>query len=27
LVSKKATGGAHLAKELLAYAQADGKRK
>jgi transcriptional regulator of arginine metabolism len=27
LVSKKATGGAHLAKELLAYAQGDGKRK
>lgn len=27
LVSKKATGGALLAKELLAYAQADGKRK
>jgi transcriptional regulator of arginine metabolism len=27
LVSKKATGGAHLAKELLAYAQTDGKRK
>ena len=27
LVSKKATGGAHLAKELLAYAQADRKRK
>ena len=26
LVSKKATGGAHLAKELLAYAQGDGKR-
>jgi hypothetical protein len=26
-VSKKATGGALLAKELLAYAQADGKRK
>ena len=27
LVSKKATGGAQLAKELLAYAQADRKRK
>ena len=27
LVSKKATGGAHLAKELLAYAQGEGKRK
>ena len=27
LVSKKTTGGAHLAKELLAYAQGDGKRK
>jgi arginine repressor len=27
LVSKKATGGAHLAKELLAYAQGDGKKK
>jgi transcriptional regulator of arginine metabolism len=27
LVSKKATGGAHLAKELLAYAHSDGKRK
>jgi transcriptional regulator of arginine metabolism len=27
LVSKKATGGANLAKELLAYAQSDGKRK
>jgi transcriptional regulator of arginine metabolism len=27
LVSKKATGGAHLAKELLAYAQGVGKRK
>ena len=27
LVSKKATGGAHLSKELLAYAQADRKRK
>jgi len=27
LVSKKPTGGAHLAKELLAYAQGDGKRK
>ncbi len=27
LVSKRATGGALLAKELLAYAQADGKRK
>lgn len=27
LVSKKATGGALLAKELLAYAQGDGKRK
>ena len=27
LVSKKPTGGAHLAKELLAYAHADGKRK
>jgi len=27
LVSKKATGGAHLAKELLVYAQGVGKRK
>jgi transcriptional regulator of arginine metabolism len=27
LVSKKATGGAHLAREILAYAQSDGKRK
>ena len=27
LVSKKATGGAHLAKEILAYAQSEGKRK
>ena len=27
LVSKKPTGGAHLAKELLAYAQGDGKKK
>lgn len=27
LVSKRATGGALLAKELLSYAQADGKRK
>lgn len=27
LVSKKATGGALLAKELLSYARADGKRK
>ena len=27
LVSKKATGGALLAKELLTYAQSDGKRK
>jgi len=27
LVSKKANGGAHLAKEILAYAQSDGKRK
>lgn len=27
LVSKKAMGGAHLAKELLAYAHSDGKRK
>lgn len=27
LVSKKPTGGAHLAKELLAYARSDGKRK
>jgi len=27
LVSKKETGGAHLAKELLAYAQGEGKRK
>ena len=27
LVSKKATGGANLAKELLAYARGEGKRK
>ncbi|CAB4719920.1 unannotated protein [freshwater metagenome] len=27
LVSKKATGGANLAKELLSYARGDGKRK
>ena len=27
LVSKKATGGANLAKELLAYARGDGKRR
>ncbi len=27
LVSKKATGGAYLAKELLAYARGEGKRK